>query len=513
MAITSEQTLRYNAKDCFITYECAEEYMNELDISSFKDMPNFRETYDHTIELFGPCMYMMSRGIKVNRETLSLESKRVGEEMDKLAIEIDAICGRHLNPNSPKDMQTYFYIEKSIPPYMKKNSNGDSVPTCDDKALQRIARGTASRRGLREATLIQRWKKLSKLKGTYLDMTFDSDDRLRCNYAPRGTKFARLASSKTIFNTGMNMQNLDPAFLRFLEADEGCILIDIDKAQAEWVVVAYASGDISMINCIESGSDPHAYTAHNMFNVPEEIIQKENKLVGHHNDPGLIKRIREDMPEMQPYLDSWLPRTMSIRQCGKKSNHGLNYDESFRGFGLINEITDKEAKTIVDFYHSTYPGIRQYYETTKTNLLEHGRILLNLFGRPYRFLGAIDHNLLRAAYSYIPQSTVGELVNRAMCDIYYDDTPSMEGFELVRCVHDNITLQVPLDAINLGDGIVKAADYMNPTLKAGAREFEIGSDMKIGFNLSDMVEVPLVSDGDQQAKLIREAADGLQRGG
>jgi len=513
MVQTSDSTLNYNGKDAFITKECADAYFGEIDVVPYPGIPTFRSTYDHTIETYVPCMYMMERGIKVDREKLTEESKNVANRMEELGEEINVRCGQDINPNSPKDLQTYFYIKLGITPYTKLNTQKKSVITCDDKALQRLARGTATRKGLPEARLIQEWKGLSKLRGTYLEITFDTDNRLRCSYNPRGTRFGRLSSSKTIFDTGMNMQNLDPRFLGFLVADEDCLFIDIDKAGAEWVVMAYITGDDAMISVIEQGLDPHVATAAKMFGFSPEQIEEEDKLLGHHSDPILIKAERMLVPWLREAIENgvWLPRNMSMRQCAKKSNHGLNYDEGYRTFGLINEITDKEAKTIINFYHDTYPGIRKYFDTTVNKLQDNGRILTNLYGRPQRFLGKFESDLFKAAYSFVPQSTVGELVNRGMCDIYYSKAKQLDKVEIMRQVHDSITVQVPLNGEYLGSNIIEMVRLLNPTLKAGAREFEIGTDIKIGFDLKNMIEVPIASDPVTQTTLIRIATDGLER--
>ena len=204
----SDSTLGYNAKDVIVTYDCANEFMGELDKPAAPNRNTFRETYDHTISIYEPCMYMQSRGVRIDLEALEREKINVGRRIDELHLDINRLCGREINPNSSQQLQKYFYIEKGIHPYTKLNNQKQSVITCDDKALQRIARGTSARAGLREAALIQEWRKLSKLKGTYLEMRFDSDNRLRSSYNPRGTRFARLSSSKTIFDTGMNQQNL-----------------------------------------------------------------------------------------------------------------------------------------------------------------------------------------------------------------------------------------------------------------------------------------------------------------
>ncbi|KKL23555.1 hypothetical protein LCGC14_2424220, partial [marine sediment metagenome] len=403
--------------------------------------------------------------------------------------------GRWVNPNSPKDCQVYFYVEKKIPPYTKWNpKTKNSTITCDDKALQRIFRGTSARKGLFEAKLMQNYRTLNKLKGTYLEIVFDKDDRMRCQYKPRGTRFARISSAKTVFGTGMNMQNLPEAFLGFLVADPGMIFIELDLRQAEWVVVAYDSGDASMINAIENGLDVHSYTASQMFGIPIEIIQFEDKILGHTNDPEEVAKKRPLIRELDPYRDNWMPRSMSMRQCGKKSDHGLNYDERKKTFALTNEITEKEAQVVIDFYHRIYPGVKRWYEQIQTKLGT-DRVLTNCFGRKCRFLDRWNDDLFKAAYSYNPQSTVGEIVNRGMVDIYNTTDSILDNWEILRQVHDSINFQCPdTNPSEMARGVLKSAAYLSPLLSTNGREFTIAVDCKIGYSLDSMEEIEITDE-------------------
>lgn len=475
----SNDTLHYNALDAIGTQQCIDAFFPEI------DKHGFRDTYNHTIDLYAPLMYMQGRGIKVDAVNLKETSAKILKRMSELQEQIDATCKRHLNPLSSPDCQKYFYVEKGIPAYTKRGPNNTSIVTCDDKALTRIARGTGNRRGYPEATLIQRYRGYNKLRGTYLEINFDRDNRLRCSYNPRGTKFGRLSSSETIFETGTNMQNLPEEFKSFLVADDNCMFIEIDKSQAEWVVVAYDSGDEAMIRAIEEGKDVHVYTASRMFGVPESIIRAEDELVGHENDPDRIAQLRATISDLGPYLSNWLPRTMSMRQCGKKSNHGLNYDETYRMFSLINEITEKESKVIIDFYHTTYPGIKKWYSRIQSEL-QSGRVLTNCFGRKCRFLNKWGPELFKAAYSYNPQSTVGELVNRGIILSYNDPNPALDNFEGLAQTHDSYLLQAevkgPESFWQIADGIQLVCAHLNPLLETHGREFHIKSDMKIGLN-------------------------------
>lgn len=119
------------------------------------------------------------------------------------------------------------------------------------------------------------------------------------------------------------------------------------------MVVAYASGDANMISAVERGIDVHTHTASLMFHADPDIIKMENKIVGHSTDADYIRELRQE--QLSEFYDARWPRTMSLRQCGKKSNHGLNYDEGANGFALINEIEIPEARRIVALYHQIYP--------------------------------------------------------------------------------------------------------------------------------------------------------------
>lgn len=497
------QFLKYNAKDASVTKECADAFMDEV------DEQGYRWTYDFTVRLFPPLTYMMTRGILVSMEALESAKKTAEEQIESTQERLNELAGEELNANSPKQLKEYFYIKKGIPPYTKATktpSGRESRITVDDKALQRIARGTATRRGLPEAKLIQEIRGLKKLVGTYLDIEFDRDGRMRCSYNPRGTRYGRLSSSKTIFGTGTNMQNLPEEFKGFLIADPGCIFWELDKAGAEWVVVAYTSGDARMIKCCEEGLDPHVYTAQHMYEAPPDLVVAENKVIGHTTDPDIISELRRKHFPKGFDTGRPLPRTMSMRQAGKKSNHGLNYDETFRMFALINEILESEAKDIIRFYGETYPGVKRNHERIKEDL-RRDRTLYNCFGRKVKFLERWGPDLWKSAYSMEPQSTVGDLVNLGICETYEDPHEDLSDTEVLAQVHDSCLFQNhDKDYHKLARAIIRTERHFNPTLEAHGREYKIGTDLKIGYDWKNMEEVPLSDNVDVLAKRLEVAA-------
>ncbi|PCJ26724.1 MAG: hypothetical protein COA94_04825 [Rickettsiales bacterium] len=506
-----ESVLIYNGYDVANTLQCKEEIWKVTKDSAY--------TYDFTMRLLNPLMYMMTRGVKVDFKKLDILRKSLHEQIDRKQLRLNELCGRELNVNSPKDCQTYFYVEKNIPPYYNSKRVGGQYKksvTTDDKAMQRIARGTAARKGLYEATLVQDIRGMRKMVGTYLDMEYDKDGRLRCSYNPRGTKFGRLSSSKTIFGTGMNMQNLPLEFKGFIVPDPGNLMWEIDKKGAEWVAVAYLSGDANMIKVVEEGLDPHAYTAHLMTGVPIELIQEEDAIIGHTNDPNLVsqgraKLIKGSLANQHAYEQAvFLPRTMTIRQCGKKSNHGLNYDEGYKMFALINEMLEGDAKRICHMYkHIVYPGVNLWHKSIQDKL-QQDRTLTNCFGRSMRFLGRWEEKLFKEAYAFLPQSTVVDIVNTGMEKFYYDRRPDMCAPELLAQVHDSLLGQSPLDGdyAKMARVFKTIGDYMEPTIEYGGREFTIQNELKVSTdNWRDGVEVDIYAGDEELGRQIQNIVE------
>lgn len=494
-----EKTLTYNALDSAVTFECYEAFWQRFLGQSYE------QTYNMTTRIMGPLLFMMHRGIRVDREELEVQRKRTREQIERLQAALNQEAGRPLNPMSPKDCQRYFYGELGIKPFTKKGANGKQTITTDDKAMQRLAVGSATRKPIKAAKLVQELRGLHKLLGTYLEIEFDPDGRFRCAVNPRGTVTGRISTGKTIYGTGMNMQNLPLQFKRFLVPDPGMVFIEIDLAGAEWVVVAYLAQDPNMIRVVETGADPHVATAEMMFGVPAEVIVRENKLIGHETDPVRITKLRAQVPEV--HQASFLPRTMSLRQAAKKANHGLNYDEGPRMFAFTNEIAEFEAKRLIDLYHRAYPNIRSRFHAHVQELMRTSRTIVNAFGRKRRFIGAYGPELLKAAYAHEPQSTVSDNLNIGMCNAYEDRSPLLSDCELLAQVHDSLLAQAPAgDPERLAEVILTLKQHMRLPITVHGRTFYLKTDVKLGMNWADMTELPQT---DDKAALIAAIVEAL----
>lgn len=288
------------------------------------------------------------------------------------------------------------------------------------------------------------------------------------------------------------------------------LLIEFDKAGAEWVVVAYLSGDGRMIDICERGVSPHPITGNLITGAPIELILRDEELTGKLNDPVEIERVRRhSLPEL--YDESvvfFLPRSMSIRQCGKKANHGLNYMEGKGTFALTNEIDESDAAKIIHYYtRVAYPSIPLWWESIKRQLKE-DRTLVNCFDRRRTFYDQWGNDLFKQAVAFIPQSTVADMVLKGMRQSYEDPKINC-NWDLGTNVYDSLLFQVLFndrDWKTLASQCIKVGlDYMNAKCEYGGREFSIGTEMKIGLSWGKMVEVKLSQDVNRVANDLRKA--------
>lgn len=277
------------------------------------------------------------------------------------------------------------------------------------------------------------------------------------------------------------------------------LFIEFDLAGAEWVVVAYLSGDKNMISVVESGKSPHIVTGSLISSVSEELVLADHKLLGNNTNPTDIMALRvEYLPDLIDLHEKdaiFLPRSMSIRQAGKKSNHGLNYGMKFRRAALEWEILEAEAKPIVEAYSTVaYPGIPEWWKATVAQLKK-DRTLTNCFGRKVRLLGEWGNDLFDQAYSFVPQSTVVDICLQAMCLAFEDQSIEFVPWHLGAQVHDSLMIQVPTHDWLVVEAIcTKIIKHMSPELEYNGYKFTLGVDMKIGLNWGDMRSVKRVEE-------------------
>ncbi len=104
------------------------------------------------------------------------------------------------------------------------------------------------------------------------------------------------------------------------------------------------------------------------------------------------------------------------------------------------------------------------------------------------FLDAWGEELFKAAYSFIPRSTVADIINRyGILNVYHNH----KQVELLNQVHDSMVFQIPISIgfFNMSRILDNILNVLKPTLVWHDYSFQIPPECKMGFNLEKVMEV------------------------
>ena len=270
-----------------------------------------------------------------------------------------------------------------------------------------------------------------------------------------GKAFGRWSSSKSIidpYGPG-NLQNIPSrGYGRIIRSvfipEDGYVILRGDYVQAEAVVVAYLINDHRLIQAFHNHEDVHKLTASTMFGVKVEDVTKEQ------------------------------------RNVGKMIRHASNYSAgpAVLAKGLACEMS--EAKDLLSLYHRICPQLRRWHESIQEELTKNNRTLTNLLGRKHRFLDRWGDGLFRSAYSYKPQSTVGDLLNFSLADFYYKYG---DRWDILLQLHDAFYIQCRHGEIEEATQCMK--ECMIRPIEVNNEEMVIDVDFAVGPNWADLKEI------------------------
>lgn len=380
----------YNAKDCMVTYEIAYKEMEEL---RKLDMEPY--TYGFIFPLYRALGEITQKGVLIDTERRDLLKTQYEQEINQLQAEIEAEVGHPLNVRSSAQMKKLLYETLKLKP--KYDRKTKRLSTGED-ALVELALETGN-------PLLNKILKLRSLKtllSTFVDAGIDPDGRIRTSYGI--TETTRLSSTKTIFGTGANLQNIPKEYRVVFVADSGYSLTKCDKSQAEARAVAWLSNCRELKRLFTSGEDVFKYVAHIAFNVPIDQVDKK------------------------------------LRQEAKPVTHGSNYKMGPKLFSKYIGKSFKEGREIQNRYFSRFPEIRTWQNDIINQINKSGRIRTP-FGRVRIFTGRYDERSYKEAIADSPQSIVVNDVNLGLLKLhYYLKELGPDAAFVVLQVHDEVVI-------------------------------------------------------------------------
>ncbi|HKL12934.1 MAG TPA: DNA polymerase, partial [Halanaerobiales bacterium] len=179
----------------------------------------------------------------------------------------------------------------------------------------------------------------------------------------------------------------------------------------------------------------------------------------------------------------FLIRRNDMISVTSNSNYNMG-PQTFSDQLAVEEIfkSQSECKQLLQNYSDRFPGLKRWHRQIEDKVAK-TRILYNLFNRPRRFLGDMNSALFRNAYSYIPQSTVAELLNRGMIKCVNDNRLGKAAYDIrfLTTVHDSVVFQFHKSQIpNLLQILRIIKEHMTYTFTHKGKSFTIGLDAKIG---------------------------------
>jgi len=455
--------LEYAALDAAVVLDILDRQMPDLTAQG-----NY-ETYRHHCNMIMPLVKMQDHGLFVDLPSLRQLSKEAKEAVTKhqavLNVLASSVYGEPstLNVKSPKQKKEFFYSKRGqgLTPITHKK-----VVSTDKKALKKL-----KAKGAKGADEILAITQLRDDDAKYFSILVDPDSRLRGSFSPV-TDSGRLSCRRSIFGTGANCQNIPKRMKEHIYADPGCVFVELDLSQVENRLVAAYAHESRMLEAFANGVDVHSLTAGLIFGKPPEDISR--------------------VPGSSALGDG----KHSERDWGKRANHALNYGMGPLLLASEYEIPAKDGKFLYDAYHKAYPNIEGIFWRECKDALYKGRTLENAFGRKRMFLGMLNDETFKIAYSFKPQSTAADLLNRRGL---LSPANHMGAPKIVNQVHDALLFMVPIrNRVEFMQACVwinaLALDLQQP-ITVNGHSMSIPVDTKIGTCYGKLVDCPTTAEG------------------
>lgn len=458
----------YNAKDCAVEYEIFEVLEEQLRAFGVYD---FYYTFvNHLHQMY---LDIEREGILVDeeaRQALRLKYECLFQENQ---AELELLCHGPVNVMSPKQVGQLLYGTLGLP---QRQGTGEEVLV----ALQANF-GEKKPHIVPIIDKILRGRTIRKTLGTYINACPDYDGRHRTSYQVVGTETGR-TSTKTLkpptrpepiglaFQTITKHSEMGKDILKMLVPDSGYVYLEPDLSQAEARIVDLLAEDYEGL--AEYG-----------------VIDKHSKTA------RIVLNLADDYPISKKDPERFIGKT--CRHAGGydmgKHRAMLTINTDAKKYGVNVHVSEWKAGQLLERFHAANPKIRNvFHKEVQNALARNNRTLQNPFGRKRQFSARWGDSLFKEAYAFLPQSTVGDVIKRAM--LYYrhvlgsDARIVMEKHDAIGCLVK--ATEVEAHARVLKTGLEMPIDFATCTIPRGVlvipAEFELGEK-----NFKDLVDYKL----------------------
>ena len=350
---------------------------------------------------------MELNGVCLDTEALQDTSKIFTERMKEYEQEIYKEAGEEFNISSPKQVGDILFGKLQIMDKPKKTKTGQYVTS--EEVLQSLENKSPIVRN------ILNYRGMKKLLSTYIDalpkLINPRTGHIHTSFNQALTATGRLSSSDP------NLQNIPvrtddgKEIRKCFIPEEGCLFFSADYSQIELRIMAHLSEDENMMEAFREGHDIHRATAAKIWH--------------------------EDIDKV----------TDAQRKKAKQANFGIIYGITTYGLAQRMDISNAEAKDLIQDYFRTFPKVQAYMEHAKEvarakgyaeTLFHRRRYLADINSRNATVRGFAERNAINAPI----QGTEADIIKVAMVRIW--ERFKKEGIrsKMILQVHDELNFSV-----------------------------------------------------------------------
>ena len=397
-----QEVYEYAAEDADVTLRLKNVLEQKL-----KEVDGKRLFYDIEMPLVPVLAEMELTGVCLDTAALAETGKNFNRRLAEYEQKIYAEAGETFNISSPKQVGDILFGKMKIVDKPKKTKTGQYV-TSEEVLTQLRSRAPI-------VDDILSYRGLKKLLGTYVEalprLINPRTGHIHTCFNQAITATGRLSSSDP------NLQNIPirdddgKEIRKSFVPEPGCLFFSADYSQIELRIMAHLSQDEHMLDAFRSGTDIHAATAAKIWHVPVEEVTPEQ------------------------------------RKKAKQANFGIIYGISTYGLAQRMNISNSEARQLIDDYFATFPRVKAYMDEAIATCREKGyaetiyhrrRYLPDIASRNATVRGFAERNAINAPI----QGSEADIIKVAMIHIFKRFAAEGLRSRMILQVHDELNFSV-----------------------------------------------------------------------
>ena len=397
-----QEVYEYAAEDADVTLRLKNVLEQKL-----KEVDGERLFYDIEMPLVPVLAEMELTGVCLDTAALAETGKNFNRRLAEYEQKIYAEAGETFNISSPKQVGDILFGKMKIVDKPKKTKTGQYV-TSEEVLTQLRSRAPI-------VDDILSYRGLKKLLGTYVEalprLINPRTSHIHTCFNQAITATGRLSSSDP------NLQNIPirdddgKEIRKSFVPEPGCLFFSADYSQIELRIMAHLSQDEHMLDAFRSGTDIHAATAAKIWHVPVEEVTPEQ------------------------------------RKKAKQANFGIIYGISTYGLAQRMNISNSEARQLIDDYFATFPRVKAYMDEAIATCREKGyaetiyhrrRYLPDIASRNATVRGFAERNAINAPI----QGSEADIIKVAMIHIFKRFATEGLRSRMILQVHDELNFSV-----------------------------------------------------------------------